>query len=477
MNMDGSTNLILALKMGDGESRFNPNLTKVMTAPHSDSTLESLASSLVDSDPNRLGAEDIARPAAIGARAGAAAVLDVAQVAASGESFGRAFRWLLAEARRMPDLDEIVTGLCRQLSEGGLPLQRLYLAQRTLHPQIGALGYLWNRGDAAARLITREHAVVASPAFLNSPMRRLYEFGETQVRRRLVGPAAVVDFPVLEELRDNGATDYAIFAMELAGEPRGSLSVTTDLPEGFSDREIAGLAGLMPLLSMLVESREWHRTAKSLLEIYLGADAGRQVLGGSVRRGEGSTIAAGIWFCDLRDFTAMSNQLPRDEVIALLNDYFDAMARPVHARGGEILKFVGDAMLAIFPMRDDLDRDLKCQIALQAAIEAFDALDGLNEIRASAGKPPLRAGIGLHAGSVSYGNIGAAIGNSARLDFTAIGPAVNLASRIQGLCRGLNRPLLASRTFASPCGSQLVPLGRFPLNGFPEPQEVFGLPD
>ena len=253
--------------------------------------------------------------------------------------------------------------------------------------------------------------------------------------------------------------------------------MTTTRPQGFSDAEIASVGALMPLLAMVVEGHEWHRLAKSLLEIYLGEDAGRQVLGGSVRRGQSTTIAAAIWFCDLRDFTAMSNQLPRDEVIALLNDYFDAMARPVHAHGGEILKFVGDAMLAIFPMQDDLDRDHKCHVALRAAHEAFDALDALNEIRASAGKPPLRAGIGLHAGSVSYGNIGAVIGNSARLDFTAIGPAVNLASRIQDLCRGLNRPLLASKAFASPCGSMLVPSGKFDLAGFPEPQEIYGLPD
>jgi adenylate cyclase len=253
--------------------------------------------------------------------------------------------------------------------------------------------------------------------------------------------------------------------------------MTTNAPEGFSDAEIASVGAVMPILAMIVDSHEWHRLAKSLLEIYLGEDAGRQVLGGSVRRGQATTIAAAIWFCDLRDFTAISNQLPRDEVIALLNDYFDAMARPVHAHGGEILKFIGDAMLAIFPMQDDLDRDRKCQIALRAAYEAFDALEALNEIRASAGRPPLRVGIGLHAGSVSYGNIGAVIGNSARLDFTAIGPAVNLASRIEGLCKGLNRPLLASKAFASPCGSMMVPLGKFDLAGFPEPQEIYGLPD
>jgi len=453
-----------------------------MAASPSDSALEDLTSSPIDSDPNRRAAVDPWRPARlrVGDLLGAGAEIaptEIAELWSSASAGGRAFRWLLNEGRRLPDLGDVVTGLAKQLAEGGLPLQRIYLAQRTLHPQMGAIGYLWNQGDETAQLIEREHSITTSAAFLLSPMKRLYEDGEKLIRRRLVGPEAKLDFPVLQELRETGATDYAIFALEIEGEARASFSMTTNAPQGFRDVEIAGVGTLMPLIGMVVESREWHRLAKSLLEIYLGADAGRQVLGGSVRRGQATTIAAAIWFCDLRDFTAMSNQLPRDEVIALLNDYFDAMARPVHAHGGEILKFIGDAMLAIFPMQDDLDRDHKCHVALRAAHEAFDALDGLNEIRASAGKPPLRAGIGLHAGSVSYGNIGAAIGNSARLDFTAIGPAVNLASRIQGLCRGLNRPLLASKAFASPCGTMLVPLGAFDLAGFPEPQEIYGLPE
>ena len=192
-------------------------------------------------------------------------------------------------------------------------------------------------------------------------------------------------------------------------------------------------------------------------------------MGGLIRRGESVTIAAAIWQCDLRDFTAMSNQLPRDEVLAILNDYFDAVTRPVLARGGEILKFIGDSVLAIFPMKDDLDRDDKCRTALTAAEEALEAMRDVNELRASAGKAPLGVGIGLHAGSVSYGNIG----SQTRLDFTVIGPAVNLAARITGLCRPLNQRLLASKAFASPCGSKLVPLGHYPLHGFDQPQEVY----
>ena len=434
----------------------------------------------VDSDPNRRMEVDPWSLRRSGAKSQAGGEVGAAEIAAlfeGGQAGGRAFHWLLNEGRRLPELADVVAGVARQLTEGGLPLQRFFLGQRTLHPQMGAIGYIWNQGDQTSQTVERDHSITTTSAYLLSPMRRIYEGGEKLIRRRLVGPEAELDFPVLQELRDTGSTDYAIFALELEGQAHASCSITTTAPQGFSDGDIAAVRTLMPLLAMLVEAREWHRLAESLLEIYLGADAGRQVLGGSVRRGQSTTIAAAIWFCDLRDFTAMSNQLPRDEMIALLNDYFDAMARPVHAHGGEILKFIGDAMLAIFPMHDDLDRDHKCHVALRAAHEAFDALDGLNEIRASAGKPPIRAGIGLHAGSVSYGNIGAAIGNSARLDFTAIGPAVNLASRIEGLCKGLNRPLLASKSFASPCGSMLVPLGKFELAGFPEPQEIYGLPD
>ncbi len=226
---------------------------------------------------------------------------------------------------------DIVAGLGQQLTEGGLPLQRLYLGQRTIHPQMGAIGYLWNKGDPTAQMIEREHAVVTGAAYLTSPMRRLYEDGEKVIRRKLAGPEAQLDFPVLKELAETGATDYAIFLLEIDDDARASISMTTTAPGGFSDAEIASVGALMPLLAMAVEAREWQRLAKSLLEIYLGADAGRQVLGGSVRRGQSTTIAAAIWFCDLRDFTGISNRLPRDEVIALLNDYFDAMARPVHA--------------------------------------------------------------------------------------------------------------------------------------------------
>ena len=385
----------------------------------------------------------------------------------------RAFRWLLREGRHQPTSGELLQGFCRELAVGGFPLMRAFLAKPTLHPQIASIAYRWSRAQPTVEAFTREHDIWQSDQYLRSPMALIYA-GEPMIRRRLFGPDLRLDFPILEDLLAEGATDYAIFGLRRGdGRPLAVFSIATDASGGFSDEQFYGFQSLLPLLSLIVEAIETRLTAKSLLEIYLGADAGRRVMGGLIRRGESVTIAAAIWHCDLRDFTAMSNQLPRDEVLAILNDYFDAVTRPVLARGGEILKFIGDSVLAIFPMKDDLDRDDKCRVALTAAEEALEAMRDVNELRASAGKAPLGIGIGLHAGSVSYGNIG----SQTRLDFTVIGPAVNLAARITGLCRPLNQKLLASRAFASPCGSKLVPLGHYPMHGFDQPQEVFGLPE
>jgi len=386
------------------------------------------------------------------------------------------FHWLLEQGRQAKDMSSFLLGLTHQLSQAGFPLLRVYVGQRTLHPQIAALGYQWNRGDTSVEVVTRDISVINSATYINSPIRQLYEFGMTSIRRRLTGPAAQLDFPILVEMRDQGATDYAIFALNLGAVVRSSISITTDRPEGFTDAQLSAFEAIVPLLAMVVETLETRRLAGALLEVYLGRDPGQRVLDGAIQRGEGVTMAAAVWYCDLRDFTKLSNKLPRDEVIALLNDYFDTVARPVHARGGEILKFIGDAILAIFPMQDDLDRDSKCRVALTAAEEALDAMRDLNELRASAGKRPLKVGIGLHAGSVTYGNIGVVSSDLARLDFTVIGPAVNLAARIGDLCRPLDEPLLASRAFASPCGSTLMPLGDYVLRGFDEPQKVYGMP-
>jgi adenylate cyclase len=385
----------------------------------------------------------------------------------------RALRWFLGSGRTIASTREMLQGLVGELVQGGFPILRLFLGVKTLHPQIGGVSFIWSKDKPEVEFVARERRIFQSAMYFDSPVERVYSGAQSYIRRRLVGDDVVMDFPILHEIKEQGATDYAIFGLEFSGKPSAVISLTTDAPDGFSDAQLESFKALLPLLSLAMEAREWQRRSKTLLETYLGEDAGRRVLGGLIERGEGITIAAAIWFCDLRDFTPLSNSLPKDEMIALLNDYFDTMTRPVTALKGEILKFIGDAILAIFPMKDDLDRDEKCRVALEAAKKALEGLSDLNELRASSGKPPLKVGIGLHAGSVTYGNIGTAH----RLDFTVIGPAVNLASRISGLCRDLNQPLLSSRAFASPCGTRLEPMGTFELRGFDQPQQVFGLPE
>jgi adenylate cyclase len=378
--------------------------------------------------------------------------------------------WLLQVGRLAQNADELLGGLCELLVARGIPLDRVGLHSRMLHPQLAGMRLLWRRGIGAEE--TRYgYDTTESGVYEKSPLYKVYVDGEF-IRRRLTEPPAENDFPILPELRAEGFTDYFVTPLEQPSGWRQGVSWATSDPAGFSDEHIATITGLLPALAACSENRSLRGMLRGLLSIYLGAQAGSRVLAGTIRRGEGQTIAAAIWLCDLRDFTLLSETLPSDEVIRLLNDYFEIMAGPVNEHGGEVLKFIGDAMLAIFPIQDDLDRDRACRTALIAAEEALARLATTNAERRGRGEREIELGLALHTGSVMYGNIGA----PERLDFTVIGPAVNLTARIAGLCRPLGRQLLTSARFASPCGSQLVSLGHHPMRGLSQPQEIFGLP-
>jgi len=380
--------------------------------------------------------------------------------------------WLLRGARDLPDSKAVVSEFGKRLCAEGFPVFRLFVSLRTLHPQVLAIGLTWRRGQAEAQEVPRAHGILESPQYLNSPIRLIFE-GAPMVRRHIEAGAGALDFPILEDLVKEGCTDYLALPLPFSEGRMNVVSVATDRPGGFTPAELDRFEELMPLLALVIEAKETRRIATTLLETYLGRDAGRRVLSGLVRRGDGATIAAALWYCDLRGFTRASEEQPRDEVIALLNDWFGCMVGPVHERGGEVLKFIGDALLAIFPIADDLDRDRACLTALEAAEAALADLDSLNEERIAAGKRPIEMGLALHMGAVMYGNIGA----PDRLDFTVIGPAVNLVTRIEGLCAPLGRRLLASERFATPCGSRLKSIGRHALRGFAGEQEIFTLPE
>jgi adenylate cyclase len=268
-------------------------------------------------------------------------------------------------------------------------------------------------------------------------------------------------------MRAKGLTDYVAWPLHHTLGKRHIVTFATDRPGGFDDAHIAGLLKLLPTLALVSEIRMKNRLARTLLETYVGSHASELILAGATRRGSGTTVRAAIMICDLRDFTRISDNWPRDDVIDLLNGYFDAMSEPIARHGGEILKFIGDGLLAIFP----LSQPQACANLLHAVTEARQAMAALNEKNSGTGRAPLNYGIGVHVGDVMYGNIG----SRTRLDFTVIGPAVNMASRLETLTKQLGRTVLLSRAFADLVESDfdLERIGEYPVRGFSDPIELF----
>jgi adenylate cyclase len=383
---------------------------------------------------------------------------------------GRIDRWILGEGPHIDSEVELFDELCWRLLGDGVPLWRATLHMGTLHPLIRGVGARWLRELKIIEEFRILHGNEATREYLQSPIRASIERG-TPFRRRLVQDTP--EYPLLSKLRKAGATDYFALALNRTFRLFPVVSWATDRPSGFSDADIAALEDINPALAAIVETRAVRRISANLLDTYLGPQAGRRILAGQIRRAEGERLRAVIMMTDLRGFTALSDQLPGDEVIELLDDYFDAIATPIENRKGEILKFIGDGVLAIFPAEDDDDFSQSSVHALEAATEGLARLDAVNQVRRGVGRSELRIGIGLHLGEVIYGNVGSA----SRLDFTVIGPAVNLASRIEDLTKRLGRPMLFSSAFARICPRPLVSLGLQPVRGLSEPEEVFGLPE
>jgi adenylate cyclase len=383
---------------------------------------------------------------------------------------GQIGRWILGEGPHIDSHVELLDELCWRLLGDGVPLWRANLYMGTLHPLIQGIGARWFRDPKLIEEYRILHGSDVSEEYLRSPIRAAIERG-IPFRRRLIEEAP--EYPLLSKLRAQGASDYFALALNRTFRRFPVVAWATDRPGGFSDAHIAALEEINPALAAIVETRSVRRISANLLDTYLGPQAGRRILAGQIRRAEGERLRAVIMMTDLRGFTELSDRLPGDEVIELLDDYFDAVATPIEQRKGEILKFIGDGMLAIFPAEDDDDFSQSSVYALEAAIEGLDRLDAVNRARHAVGRSELKIGIGLHLGEVIYGNVGSA----GRLDFTVIGPAVNLASRIEDLTKRLRRPMLFSSAFARICPRPLVSLGQHPVRGLSEPEEVFGLPE
>jgi class 3 adenylate cyclase/uncharacterized protein (DUF427 family) len=377
--------------------------------------------------------------------------------------------WVTRDSWHASSAQDLIERLALRLVAAGFPLWRLRLLIRTLHPQLFATALTW-RSDADGVETTRpSHAMLESRAYLESPFVPILK-GEGGVRRRLEGPQPRLDYPILQELQAAGATDYVAMPMRFSDGQINIITLVSCAAGGFSTAQLGLLYEILPVLSRLFEVFALKDSATTLLGTYLGRRTGSEVLNGLIRRGDGRDIDAAIWLCDLRDSTVLSESLPRDAYLEILNQFFDAMVEPIVEHGGEVLKYIGDAVLAIFPIEEpDSPAHAACARALAAAADARARVEQLNIERGGRGEAALSYGIGLHRGSLTYGNIGSAD----RLDFTIVGAAVNHAARIESLTKVLRRPVLISSAFAASFGGPLTSLGRHRLRGVALPQEIF----
>jgi adenylate cyclase len=334
------------------------------------------------------------------------------------------------------------------------------------------MGMTWWRGRAVA-FESYEHVEGEFPdMFKASPLYHMISKKLPILRRRLTGAEALLDFPVMTEFRDAGATDYLGFLIGFGGGVLAGMvgSWITDRKSGFSDREIQALMRLQKRLGVACKMRIKDQIARNVVTAYMGTGAGLRVLSGQIRRGQGETIRAVIWYADLRNSTRLAEALSRDAYIQVLNDYFACAGGAVTDHGGEILNFIGDAVLAIFPIeKGRATARQACRQALAASHDAQRRLAATNVEGKKRGAKPLAFGLGLHVGEVLFGNIGI----PERISFSVIGPTVNEVARLESLTKKLKRPVLVTESFAANVKADWVPLGRHKLRGVGEPIEVF----
>jgi adenylate cyclase len=372
----------------------------------------------------------------------------------------------------------LVEGFCQRAVAAGVPLVRAIVFIDTLHPIHEGRAFRWEREKPEATLTEygRSTEGEAAERWRSNPFFRMLADGESLMRRRIEAEGEV-EFPMFAELREASITDFVAIINRFAADGViGEMDCfyaawSTDRASGFTDSDIDALQRLTPFLGLAIKAASLGRIAETLVETYLGRDAGRRVLQGRIARGVADRIKAVLWFSDLRNYTRISDTSPPEQIIPLLNDYADAIVSAVHEHSGDVLKLIGDGVLAIFPAED---RARACAAALDAAKEAREAVAALNVRRAAEGLPTTEMYLGLHLGVVFYGNIG----SKERLDFTVVGPAVNEVSRIAAMCRTVDQPILISSAFAESVALErrrFASVGRYALRGVGKPQDLFTL--
>ncbi len=388
--------------------------------------------------------------------------------------------WLVSRGLAGAEKEELLDGYCTRLIDMGVPLMRFHAAQSALHPVYGGTGYSWYQGRGGDYQ-KFEYSENVSEDWQKSPLFAILNDDVEVVHERMVDQNEPSRFPLINELRENGATEYyargVTFDVPTHNAPRDAkkavdgvlLSWTSNAPDGFRDGDLELINTALPHLGLALKSASNARVSEDLMRVYLGREAGRRVLSGEIRRGSLQQIDAVIWNFDLEGFTSLSEELPGSEIIDMLNDYLAVAVGVVHDNDGNILKFMGDGLMAMFDV-GEIDEDARA--ALKAVPVLQERIRLLNEERSAAGLPVANFTLALHAGEILYGNIG----SESRLDFTVIGPAVNQTARIAGMHRSLGQRILISDDVAQaamPCSQDLISVGRYMLRGVPEPKELF----
>jgi adenylate cyclase len=389
------------------------------------------------------------------------------------DTFAAIQTWLLEEASSEREMIHLLVKLINRMKAAGCSIDRFTLHIGTLHPQLVGFAWLWFSEDGFCDEVRVGDAAVVSDAYRLNPLQRILETGET-IRRSPQAASAQAEFPLMVELAASGMTDYV--AIPLSGlDTRNVITIATKSAQGFAASEVDALIALFKVFALHVQRHSELKISENALGAYLGAGAAAKVLEGAIKRGAGDSIRAVIWVSDLRNFTAMSDVLPPPDMLLMLNAYFEAMATAVATHGGETLKFIGDGMLAVFPV--ETDPAAASQAAVAAAKEAIVRLEAFNQAfqRATPGqqRPFLQAGIVLHEGEVFFGNIGA----PDRLDFTVIGAAVNEACRVEALTKVIGRQLLITGAVAQYVLNEVEHLGEHQLRGVASRVSLFGLAD
>jgi adenylate cyclase len=386
------------------------------------------------------------------------------QNSASTILIDRVVEWLNNTVIRGSDLETVVRGCCERIAAAGLPIKRIHLSFSVLHPLYRAMGFMWRRGEGVTVEGYRHSSGSGeNERWLKSPYYYLLKNELEHVRRR-VSPSEPSEFPILEDLKKENVTDYLAFMKPFDTETMQGMmgSWATDQANGFSESDIENLLKVQDSLAVAARMATLGTLADNMLKTYLGRDAGKRVLSGQIKRGDGETIRAAIVMADMRNSTAIAEKLGRQGYIDTLNEFFDASAAPFAEAGGEILSYIGDGFLAVFPTERTREKsELACKTALAAARNAVSRMAAMNLRRKGLKQDQIGFGIGLHIGNAMFGNVGL----RDRLTFSVFGHAVNEAQRLEALTKKFNVPIVASGDFAGKAGGEWRDLGREKLRG------------